>query len=78
MLAEAAEVQSRSFVAHSAEAKAREARSTPLRFYDQLKSLWEYDLALQLNDGDIAKESAFAAASVAFFDFRDIILHSTN
>ncbi len=64
MLAEAADVQSKSFVAQTAEAKAREARSVPLRFNDQLRSLWEYDLALQMKDSEIAKESAFAATLI--------------
>jgi hypothetical protein len=64
MLAEAAEVQSKSFVAQTAEAKAREARSVPLRFHDQLKSLWEYDLALQMNDSEIIKESTVAATLI--------------
>jgi hypothetical protein len=36
--------------AEVANARFREARSVPLRFHDQIKALWEYDLALQLND----------------------------
>jgi hypothetical protein len=64
MFAEAADVHSASFAANLTEAKARYARSVPLRFHDQLKSLWEYDLTLQLNDNDIKKESVYAAAQI--------------
>ena len=43
MIAEATYIHSTSFAARLAEATAREARSVPLRFHDQLISLWEYD-----------------------------------
>ena len=55
---------SRFIAAHVANAKLREASGVPLRFHDQIRSLWEYDLALQLNDSDVKKESAFAAALI--------------
>jgi hypothetical protein len=50
--------------AEVANARFREATSVPLRFHDQIKALWEYDLALQLNDTDIKKQSAYAAALI--------------
>ena len=56
MIAEATDIHSTSFAARLAEATAREARSVPLRFHDQLISMWEYDLALHLNDGDVCNE----------------------
>jgi len=64
MIEDLADVHSTSFAVHMAEAKDREAKSVPLRFHDQIKSLWEYDFALQLNDIDIKKESAFAASLI--------------
>jgi hypothetical protein len=39
--------------AEVANARSTNARSVPLRFHDQIKALWEYDQALQLNDTDI-------------------------
>ena len=50
--------------AHLDEAKARTAASTPLKFHDQIRTLWEYDPAIQLSEADIKKESAHAAALV--------------
>ena len=50
--------------AYVAFARQREATSVPLRFHDQVKALWEYDLALQLNESDLKKESAYAAAII--------------
>jgi len=63
-LAEAVDVHSKAFAARLADARYREATSIPLNFHDQIKALWEYDAALQLNDSDISKESAFAASLV--------------
>ena len=50
----------------SAEAQVREKLSIPLAtFHKQIAALWDYDLALQLNDNDLRKESAYAAAQVS-------------
>ena len=50
--------------AYMAIAQEREARSVPFCFQEQIKSLWDYDFALQLNEAEMKKESAFAAAMV--------------
>ena len=49
---------------HMAIAQEREARSVPFSFQEQIKALWDYDFALQLNEAELKKESAFAAAMV--------------
>ena len=50
----------------SAEAQVREKLSVPLAtFHKQIAALWDYDLTLQLNDNDLRKESAYAAAQVS-------------
>ena len=48
--------------AHIDSAKAREVSSTPLKFHDQIRALWEYDKMIQLSDVDVKQ-------------FRDQILH---
>ena len=48
--------------AHIDTAKAREVSSTPLKFHDQIRALWEYDKMIQLSDVDVKQ-------------FRDQILH---
>jgi hypothetical protein len=50
--------------AHLGEAKAREAASTPLKFHDQIRGLWEYDAEIQLSDAEIKKGAEYAAALV--------------
>ena len=50
----------------SAEAQVREKLSIPLAtFHTQIAALWDYDFTLQLNDSDLRKESAFAAAQIS-------------
>ena len=49
--------------AHIDTAKAREVSSTPLKFHDQIRALWEYDKMIQLSDVDV-KEAAYAATLV--------------
>jgi len=49
---------------HMAIAKEREALSVPFSFQEQVKALWDYDFVLQLNEAELKKESAFAAATV--------------
>ena len=51
--------------AHIDTAKAREVSSTPLKFHDQIRALWEYDKMIQLSDVDVKQ-------------FRDQILHSPS
>jgi hypothetical protein len=59
--------------AQLAVAKSRELNSKPLNeFHLQIMSLWEYDKTLQLNDSDLKRESAFAAALVQEALFGDI------
>ena len=54
-------------------AKSREINSKPLnQFHLQIMSLWEYDKTLQLNDSELKRESAFAAALVQEALFGDI------
>ena len=50
------------FAANIDAAKAREVSSTPLKFHDQIRALWEYDKMIQLSDVDVKQ-------------FRDQILH---
>ena len=50
--------------AHIDTAKAREVSSTPLKFHDQIRALWEYDKMIQLSDVDVKKEAAYAATLV--------------
>jgi len=46
-------------------AQVREKNSVPLsEFHEVIKSLWEYDAALQLNELELRRESAFAASLV--------------
>jgi hypothetical protein len=40
------------------------SKECTLRFYDQFNASWEYDQALQLNDSDLMKESAYAATII--------------
>ena len=41
------------FAANIDAAKAREVSSTPLKFHDQIRALWEYDKMIQLSDVDV-------------------------
>ena len=50
--------------AHISIAQEREARSVPLTFHTLIKSLWDYDFSLQLNETDLKNQSAFGAAVV--------------
>ena len=45
-------------------AAAQEASAEPRSFHDLVRDLWEYDHTLQLNESELRKESAFAAATV--------------
>jgi hypothetical protein len=67
-LKEEAAIVAASIEEHAQAAVDREARSRPLTFHDHIKALWEYDMALQLNDSDLIKESAFGAAQVHQID----------
>jgi hypothetical protein len=59
--------------AQLAVANSRELNLKPLNeFHLQIMSLWEYDKTLQLNDSDLKRESAFAAALVQEDLFGDI------
>ena len=40
------------------------SKECTLRFYDQFNASWEYDQALQLNDSDLMKKSAYAATFI--------------
>ncbi len=50
--------------AHLGEAKAPEAASTPLKFHDQIRGLWEYDAEIQLSDAEIKRGAEYTAALV--------------
>jgi hypothetical protein len=45
-------------------AEAHDAPVDSLTFHDQVRSLWDYDRSLQLNESELRQESAFAAATV--------------